>query len=163
MWKMPRSVLVLLLLVFIGQIVYYYPQLPEKVASHFNGYGQPDNWSSKQTFVLIMVVVATFATAFPFLITALIRSMPESLINLPNKNYWLAAERREKTLQTLGAQFELFSLVILALLIAINQLAIQANLTQQPLSMNVWYILGAFLLFVIVWMIRFIRSLSIPK
>lgn len=42
-----------LLLLAILQAAWYYPQLPEMVASHFGVSGKPDGWMSRQSFLLV--------------------------------------------------------------------------------------------------------------
>ena len=156
--SLARAILYLLIGVFVAHIVFYYPNLPEIVASHFNGLGEPDGFMSKQNFlifegVILLIIIFEF-TLLPFII----KKMPNSLINLPNKDYWLASERREATFSIFGNYFEWFSIALLSLFIAVNHLVFQANLTKQNLSRTtMWLVLGAFLAFTIVWLIKFIR------
>lgn len=159
-----RLFLLLLFLLFFGQIVYYYPQLPERMATHFNGLGEPDGWASKQGFFVFEVVILLIIIAEFTLVPLLVKHLPNSLINLPNKEYWLADERREQTILKFRTWFEWFGVGLLALLTAVNQLVIQANLTQQNLpSTPMWTIIGAFFLFTTVWLIGLVRQFRIPK
>lgn len=157
--SLARAILYLLIGVFLAQIVYYYPNLPETVASHFNGFGEPDGWMARQNFVifegvLLLIIIFEF-TLLPFAI----EKMPNSLINLPNKDYWLAAERREATFGTIRSYFEWFSIALLSLFIAVNQLVFRANINRENLlSTEIWMIIGAFSIFTIIWLIKFIRQ-----
>ncbi len=143
---------------FLGQAAIYYSILPDPMASHFNGAGQADSWMSKQGFfalegVILLIVICEF-TFLPFLI----KKMPDSLINLPNKNFWLAPERRAETFAAIGRGFEWFSIMLLALFIAVNQLVFRANIRGENLNaIAIWTVLGIFLLFTLIWMIKFIR------
>jgi len=93
--------LIMCALCFI-QAAYYYPLLPETVPSHFGASGRPDAWSSKSFFVIFyLVIVAVNAILFSSLSFWMSR-LPVSLINLPHKEYWLAPERKEKTLMMLA-------------------------------------------------------------
>ena len=82
----------------ILQAVFFWPHLPDEVASHFNAVGQADGWMSKTAFVavtlLIQIGLATMMLGFGWLIKVL----PTSMINIPNRECWLADERREQTL-----------------------------------------------------------------
>ncbi len=153
-----RTILYLLIGVFLAQIVYYYPNLPETVASHFNGLGEPDGWMSRQNCVifegvLLLIIIFEFT-----LLPLVIEKMPNSLLNLPNKNYWLSAERREATFGTIRNNFEWFSVALLSLFTAVNQLVFRANINRENLlSTEMWLIIGAFLAFTIIWLIKFIR------
>lgn len=61
--SLARAILCLLIGVFLAQIVYYYPNLPENVASHFNGSGEPAGWMSRQNFVIfegVLLLIKSF-------------------------------------------------------------------------------------------------------
>ena len=164
MSKMPRLLLGFLLLLFVGQFVYYYPQLPATMASHFGVHGQPDGWASKSGFTILEAVILLFIIAGFALLPSLLERLPDSLINLPRKDFWLASHRRATTFAMFRTQFEWFSVGLLALFIAINQLVFQANLSQQNLLSNLaWLILGAFLLFTVLWLVNFVRLFRVPN
>ena len=157
--RLSRIILYFLIGVFISQIVYYYPNLPAVVASHFNGFGEPDRWMTKESFLLfeglILLLIVFEFTLLPFLIG----KMPKHLINMPNKEFWFAEERRAATLEKIRIYFEWFSIALLALFIAVNQLVFRANIDRTNLpSAPMWLILGAFFGFVILWLIVFIRQ-----
>ena len=55
----------------------------------------------------LLQIGATLGIAALFIgIPRLLKSTPASLINLPNKSYWLAPERREETMDRLASSFE---------------------------------------------------------
>ncbi len=161
--RLSRMILFFLIALFISQCVYYYPNLPERMASHFNAAGEPDGWMSKQGYFLFLGGILSFIILEFTLLPWIIRKAPVRLINMPNREFWFADERREETLRVIGSYFEWFSSALLALFIGINQLAIRANLTGENLSAQSWLILGAFLVFVVVWLIKFYRRFRIEK
>jgi uncharacterized membrane protein len=121
MRKLSLIVFIILLLVCIGHVAYYYPLLPDRVASHFGASGQPDAWSGKDSFVKIyLVVVAFIAVMFPG-IGLILRKSPVSMINLPNKDYWLSPERKLETIEVLFRQFLWFGSATLLLLDMMDQ------------------------------------------
>ena len=160
--RISRIIIYFLIGIFLAQCVYYYPNLPEKMASHFNAVGEPDGWMSKPSFFifegfLLLLILAEFT-----LLPLLIKKFPNSMINMPNKDYWLAKERREATFAEIGHYFEWFSILLLSLFIAINQIIFQANLAKENLSpVAIWLILGSFLAFVIFWLMKFVRRFKI--
>jgi uncharacterized membrane protein len=161
--RVSRMILFFLIAVFVSQCVFYYPNLPAEMASHFGANGEPDGWMSKESyFVLLAVVLGLIVLEFTFL-PFLIEKMPLSLINMPNKEYWFSGEKRGETIEIFRHFFEWFSAALLGLFIGINQLVIRANLTSESLSSNSWLILGAFLLFVVVWLIKFVRRFRIEN
>ena len=156
-------VLAFLVIGFIGQILYYYPNLPEKMASHYNALGEPDNWMAKQSFLILEVVILLIIIAEFTLLPLLIKQMPNSLINLPNKDYWLAEERRDETFSLIRIYMEWFSVGLLGLFIAINEMVFRANLTNQKLSNSAWIALIVFLIFVGIWLTKFILQFRVKK
>ncbi|HEY6010488.1 MAG TPA: DUF1648 domain-containing protein [Nitrospirota bacterium] len=105
MRNLSRIIFIIILLLGLVQAVYYYPLLPDRVASHFGVSGNPDAWSSKDSFMKIygiaILVVAVLFSGIGFLL----RKAPTSLINLPNKAYWLSPEQRDETVDGLSRQF----------------------------------------------------------
>lgn len=60
--------------------------------------------------------------------------------------------------------FEWLAVGLLGLFIAINQITYQANINQTDLPQaTMWAIIGAFLIYTFVWMIKFIRHFKIIK
>lgn len=159
-----RIIICFLVGVFLAHCAFYYSALPEKMASHFNGFGEADAWMLKTNFFIFEGVILFFILAEFTLIPYLIKISPDSLINLPNKKYWLAKERREETFSAIGEYFEWFAILLLCLFIAINQLVFRANLLKENLSpLAMWLILGAFFAFTIFWLVKFLRRFKIRK
>src|SRR5579863_7861641 len=97
--RVSQSVYALLLICGVIGAAHYYPLLPERMASHFASDGTPNGWQPKEVFLLLMGMVAGVTAVIGFLAPGLIASRPASQINLPNKEYWLAPERRASTMQ----------------------------------------------------------------
>ncbi len=128
MRKISLMVFTILLLLCLGHAAYYYPLLPDRVASHFGASGQPDAWSSKGSFVMTcLVVVAFIAVLFPG-IGLIVRKMPAGMINLLNKDYWLSPERKEETIDFLSRQFLWFGSATLLLLLEMTHQAFRVHL-----------------------------------
>ena len=94
--RIAQTILFTLPLVAAVHMAVYYPQLPERMATHFGPNGQADGWMSKSAFTAFFLIMITFMTALMSGIGTLIRVLPPEMINLPNKEYWLAPERRRK-------------------------------------------------------------------
>ena len=157
-----RVILTVLLAAAVLQIFYYYPQLPSTVASHFGSGGRPNGWSSKEFFLGIYLgVLALFLVTFVGL-PVLFRRIPPAWINLPNKDYWLAPERRAGTVTILGSEMLWFGNATIAFMIAVFELAIRANLSEsvrlsQP---AMWSLLVAYMVYTAVWLIQFYRRFA---
>ncbi len=145
------------------QSLAYYPQLPPVVASHFNAAGTPNGWQSKEMFFGIYWGVSTLMTIAFYVLPVLLRRLPVSLINLPNREYWLAPERRQKSMASLAVYMHWFGNAIIGLLAGTFQLAIQANLRRQNLPSDaMWALLAGFLIFTGAWMVRLYRRFAKP-
>ncbi|MBK9247507.1 MAG: DUF1648 domain-containing protein [Ignavibacteria bacterium] len=98
-------------------MVYFYPILPENIAVHFNFSGEPDGWQHKGTFFLLFSMLIIGMNGLFFGIPIIIRKLPISMINLPNKEYWLSPHRAEHTYQWFDNAFKHWGLMINFLLI----------------------------------------------
>ena len=146
----------------LAHAAYYYPLLPERVASHFGGSGRPDAWSSKETFLKIYVgAVAFIAVLFPG-VGFLVSKTPNSLINLPNKDYWLSPERRSETVASLSRQFLWSGSATLLLLLDMMHQTFRVHLGKaaaldHPITSLAFYILFS-LLWIVALIVRFQRK-----
>ena len=94
---LPLLILVVLSIGLLVYVQYSSSQLPERVATHFSADGTPDGWMDRDENVSF---VATMGIGIPWLVVGLgllIRFFPNSLFNLPNKDYWLSPERKALT------------------------------------------------------------------
>ena len=157
--RLPRSIYIFLVLVGLLMAAYYYPRMPERMASHFAGDGRPNGWQPREAFFLIMLVSSASSALVAFFAPWRIASQPNARINLPNRDYWLAPERRQHTMNYFSAFMAWFGCAILFVLISGTFLCFQANLAPDHdfNSPALIVVLVAFLLFLLVSLIRFVR------
>jgi uncharacterized membrane protein len=142
---------------------FLYAQLPETVASHFDGRGMPNGWQPKGLFFAFLVGALVISAAVAFAVPRIIAAVPTERVNLPNKDYWLAPEWRAESLAFLETQFAWFGCGLLLFMVFVFELAIRANFREHPqLDSSFGYALGAFLLFTLFWVVRMIRRFSSP-
>lgn len=153
----PRSILVFLLIVSALQCAYYYPRLPATVASHFDGSGYPNDWSSKPLFFGIILAMSAM-NAFIFLIMpGWFPRFSQDSVSLPHKEFWLAPERLEETNLYIQTQMLWFGVATVALMVGVTQMAIEANLSTQPsLAPDAFWMLLGYFGFVALWLVRFL-------
>jgi len=89
------------LIIVIGQTAFYYNDLPDKMATHFDVNGNPDGWSDKGDFVLLMLVIIIMLNVWPIVTRTLFNKLPKALFNIPNRDYWFATEERNKYMHTI--------------------------------------------------------------
>jgi uncharacterized membrane protein len=156
--KTQRVILVALISMSVLQIVYYYPQLPETVASHFDINGNPNGCLPKGPFIGAYIFVI-FVTLCSFLILpSLFRYVPVSLISLPNRDYWLSSERKGETFRIITEKMLSFGNATTLFLIITFQLAFEANLnpTRHFSSHTMAILFGGFIVFTVIWTVTFI-------
>src|ERR1700680_4877396 len=115
--RLPRLLFVVLA---AGAAIYfssYYGQLPDVVASHFNGSGVPNGWQSKSAFFGLFVAMNVLSAVVGFGIPRIIATVPPQLINLPNKRYWLAPEHPAESMGLLGVYYVLFCFFVFSIII----------------------------------------------
>ncbi len=158
--RLPKLIFLLLALYAAVHFSSLYPQLPGVVASHFDGRGVPNGWQTKQAFFTTVVGVTVLCALIGFGMARIIGAIPIQLINLPNKRYWLSPEHREETLGFFRTYFAWFSCAIYALMIIFVDYAAQSNLLRDhpPATAHLWYTIGAFLTFLIVWLVRMLTK-----
>ncbi len=154
------AVFVFLCVVCIAHALYYYPHLPPQVARHFGVSGEPDAWGSKAQFLIVYLsVVAVLAVTFVGSCLAMPK-MPNSIINLPNKDYWLAPERRQETLDYILPRFLWFGSATLLLLFDVSQQSFQVHLGRATKLTHIWFSLAAYLLFTTAWCVALVLKFS---
>ena len=155
-----RTILLLLLVATALMLRHYYPQMPDPMAAHFDGSGRADGYQSRDAFFLLtgglmLLVIVIFAGA-----GWLFRIVPSNLFSLPNRDYWLAPERRNTTIAFITRQMEWFGVGTLMLLAAVLWLAMQANLNPEPTldSSMMWWLTGLYLIYTTLWLVRFVSK-----
>ena len=154
-----RGLLWFLVALACVHIAYYYPHLPERVASHFGPTGKADRWMHKSEFATFYVVLVILTAALLGGLGELLRHIPDDLINLPNKDYWFAPARHDRTMQRITASMATFGVATMILLIAIMHLCILANVDGSfQLSQMFFPFFGVYIVYVLLWTFGLMRS-----
>jgi uncharacterized membrane protein len=169
MTKRNLSLAVFLLLCALSVVhsLYYYPLLPDRVASHFDSSGLADGWASKASFVTGSLI-ATGICALVFLgVSFAMLGIPDRFINLPNKDYWLSPEHSRVTRDSLFNLILWNGSVVIVLMSVIFHQAIRVNLGKAETLEHLMLIMGSALAVMIVLslplIVRFSRKVSQPS
>jgi len=159
---LPKIIYGLLAAVGLIYFSFLYPQLPDLMASHFNASGAATAWMPKSGFFALLTIVTLAAGVPVFLVPLQMAKLPNDKINLANKEYWLAPERRAETVQYLGIQMGWFGCALLLLLLCGLYEAVAANLKPDHTfdSTSFYIALGAFFAFIIVFLVRLLSHFS---
>lgn len=160
--RLPRSIFAAIVLAVVAQSIFSFPQLPERIASHFAASGAPNGWMTKEAFFVVyalMIAVAAFVEFFP---AGFIARRSPARINLPHKEYWLAPERRAATNAYFTKYFAWYGCAVLLTEVLAIGLAIQANLNPPPRMPLVPIVatISGFVLFNVVSLIHLLRRFS---
>jgi uncharacterized membrane protein len=125
-----RRVLLLVLVVAAGFVWLTSGDLPPVVASHFGSGGAANGFMGKGTYTAFMLAVVVAVPALIGFSGQLVRVLPLQLVNLPNKQYWLAPQRKAATLESLSSLSVPFALALVVFLCFVHWLVVQANAVQ---------------------------------
>jgi len=138
--------------------------LPDRVAIHFGAGGLADGWGSKWTgFCLGLGVQVSLFCVFYFM-DRIMFWFPVRWVNLPNRTYWLAPERREETREKLSAFMLPFGIAFFLFFMAMNALTFHANLSD-PVRLDMRFFWACFILFLaytVYWCVRLCLEWRIP-
>ncbi len=162
--KILHTIFTVLIITAIVQTIYYYPLLPNTVASHFDGLDDPNGWSSKLVFFLIYAGVLLLTTFIFIAIPARLAKRVGKGLKIPNKSYWLAPERIHDTIQFYRNHFLYFGIANALLAVSVIQLVIMANFKEQPRLDNIIiWLLIIYFIFIICWLILFYAKFRRPN
>lgn len=139
----------------VAQALYYHPLLPARVASHFGASGAPNGWMPKGALVWTDIIAAALLALLFSATTWSLPKYPDSRINLPNKSYWLAPQRREETFSVITAYFLWFGAATFLLLFDIFHQVFRFNLGQATKLDHPVESLIAYVAFALGWLISF--------
>ncbi len=160
----PLSTLALSYVLFFGYLIGSYDSLPQHVASHFDFQGQPDGWMSRNDLVGFTVGLGIFMPAVLVGLMASAGRIPVHLVNLPNRDYWLAPERRKETSSVLLYYALWFASMNVLFVTGVHWLVVQANKaggSQHLDETGIVIVLGGFLLGSGLWIGLLKRQFSV--
>lgn len=152
------AILALLWIAFAAYVWLTAAQLPERVATHFGMAGEPNGWMTRAGHVQFTLLFGLGVPAFVLGIFAIIGRCGDRWLNIPNKEYWLAPERRQATFDFIARQGFWFAGLFIAFLAGIHHSILAAN-SRSPVALpasDVGWIAGPYLVATLVWVAIFI-------
>ncbi|KAJ4459264.1 hypothetical protein PAPYR_4800 [Paratrimastix pyriformis] len=137
--------------------------LPDTVVTHWDAAGNPNGWGSKWGFVLICSLVPLGLMLFMSLIGICLPKVPDDLINLPNKEYYLAPQNRSSTFNYIRISFLQFSNALAIYMLVVEFSCGMANYySWWPQAAFIWAPMGIFLAWMVFWVICLYRRFRRP-
>ena len=157
----------LLIAVFVASVLLTWVSLiylPPEVAIHFGGKGVPDSWGTRefQAFFFLAIDLGMFLM-FLF-IPSLILKLPQKLISMPNRDYWLKEENKAKFKSIFEELWWEYGFALLSFLLLTEALTIDANLSS-PIQLNYgifWFLFVVFMAYTILWTVRICSAFAVP-
>jgi uncharacterized membrane protein len=154
--KLSLSMFLATCVLCVIHVVYYYPQLPDRVACHFGLGGNPDGWSSKTTFLGTYLIAVGVCSLLMLVVAYGLPYIPVSLVNLPNKDYWFSPERKWETCDFLSHHILWLGTATMFLLFDVMHQAFQVHLGRANALQHPMLSLGLYIGFTTVWCVALI-------
>ena len=139
--------------------------LPERVAIHFGLGGLPDSWAPNLNSTLLMLGVHALVFVSLYFSPKLLATIPSRWISLPNRNYWLAPERRSEAVAKFSQLMWQFGTAVFLFMLLAGVLTMRANLSK-PVRLEEGVLLiglAIFLAYTAYWTIALLRAFRIPS
>jgi uncharacterized membrane protein len=147
----------------IAQVLIFGPDLPDRMASHFDLNGNPDGWSSKSTFLILWIFLIIIINIWMPLTGIIIKKGPRWMISIPNKDYWFKSE------QNIARLREIMDTVMGMIFFSVNLIFIYAFHYTYEINMNkttsleFWPIFIPIVFVTIFPLIYLLKKLQIPS
>ncbi len=147
---------------FAGYVSLTAPQLPESVATHFGAGGKPNGWMTRAQHLRFTLAMGTALPAFILGVFAFMRRRPDRMLNIPNRDHWLAPDRREATFDFVQRCGYWLAGLLIAFLAGLHHSILAAN-SRSPVALSpadFLTVTGVFLAALVVWIVLLCRRFS---
>lgn len=158
----PAIFCLVLYVTFLAVVASSQAQLPERVATHFDGAGRPNGWETREGWRSASLFLGTALPLVALGAFCVLRWVPARMFNLPNRDHWLAPEQRGATLAYLMRHGWWLASIEIAFFIGIQWLIVQANATSPPQLANgpMLALAGVFLAALVYWIVQMRRRFT---
>jgi hypothetical protein len=155
-----RSQAILIVALALGAAVFVgvtSERLPEVAATRFGAGGDPVAFMTRDTHRIFMIWLAAAVPLLVAFLPQVIGTRWPRLLNIPNRDYWIAAERRADTLASVASRTTLLAAVMILFLCFTHWLLLEANATPARRLAGGPFLaaLAAFVAFMIGWIVAF--------
>jgi serine/threonine-protein kinase len=161
----PLGLLALLLIAAALVIGRLGAELPAIVAVHFNAAGAANGFATREDCCSFMLIFTLVAPVIVAAVAGLVpRLAPPSMINIPNREYWLAPERARDSILFLSDQGIWFASMLTAFLASVDWMVARANASTPPHlpAAHFAWIMVAFAGAIALWVLRMFKRFRVP-
>ena len=139
------------LLLVLAYLIYFTPELPQRLATHFDSAGHANGWSNRDTFVWLYGGMLVFVAMMFGGMAATVGKIPTSLWSFPNRDWWLTGARAGATRRYLARWLLRFGTVMSLFMGAMLYQIVQANLAHTArLGDTYWLFFALFMVYTLV-------------
>lgn len=149
------SVALLLLLVALTAFVWFTSAaLPEVVASHFDSSGIANGFMPRGIYIAFLLALVVGVPLLLAFLPGAVAGRGGSNLGIPNREYWLAPERRESTITFVRVHGRWFAAAVAIFLGYVHWLVVRANELRPPelSTLGIAAGLAGFFLFLAAWL-----------
>lgn len=160
--SLPCLALGALLFAAVAYIIVTSGALPATVATHFDGSGRPNGWMTRAGYRVFMLA---FTIGVPLFVAGAVSWLPSRFpraTNIPNREHWLAPERRGAALAYLARHGCLLGCLMVLFSAGIHALILDAHKSTPPhlAADRLLWMLAAFLVGITVWAFALFRRFA---
>jgi uncharacterized membrane protein len=160
-----RTVFLLLAAALVAMVLATAGQLPAVVASHFDGTGAPNGWSSRSAYVILTLAIGIL---LPLGIVGLVHVVSRGgpgRLNIPAREYWTRPEHGAEAVRRVRTYTWWLAVILAGTALLLHATILAANASDQPrLSTGVFLVIfGAVLLSIAAWAVGWYRLLRKPE
>jgi hypothetical protein len=151
--------LICLMVFSVTFVIYTSYHLPGTVATHFNVNNEPDGWMTRNSYLfMILTLLVSIPTLISVGIGMLSQRFPH-LVNLPNRDYWLAPRRLDESLDYLASHGHRLGRLVIVLMTGLHYVVLVAHRTEPPVLPQSWLmaILLGFVFALAMWVVALYR------
>ena len=153
--RLTRNLFYFVFLIGILHTVYYYFEMPKEIASHFDAGGSADAFADKDILLYLNIPIYLFILLLFESIVFFLPRIPDNLINLPNKEYWLTPEHRLEAYTILKVYLRWLGIITILLLMTAFHENYTANLSGElEIGVSFWFYLGVYLVLTVIIVLR---------
>jgi len=163
--KLPLFALAVAYAIFFGCLSATLGELPAWMATHFDITGKADGWMDRKGYLEFICGMAIGLPLFMVGVTLLTARLGRGL-NIPNKEYWLAPERRADTVAivlrfviALGAMVVVLHACLHLLVVSSNRENAQPHLN----GLGMTAMLVTFVAATLIWVVLLRRRFALPE
>ena len=151
--------LALAALVFVGTHFVWLAEMPERMATHFDGAGKANGWMTRREHGAFMLIFGLGSPAFVLGLCWAIRLLPSTLLNVPKPYHWRAPENYPQACDIIYTWAQWFTVGMFGWMTFLNYQIVQANRSTPPRfdSEGTLWLSGLFIAFTaatMVWLYR---------